>query len=119
MKFWLRIIINAVLFMALAGFFKADFYVSSVWVALLASLVLALLNAAVKPILMILSLPITVITLGLFSIVINGLMLQLTSFFVGANFRFSSFGMSMLIAVLMSLCNAILSSYVGHQDRSD
>ncbi|KRK99899.1 hypothetical protein FD04_GL000022 [Secundilactobacillus odoratitofui DSM 19909 = JCM 15043] len=100
--------------MALAGFLKSLFFVASPWIALLASLVLAILNALVKPFLMILSLPITVVTLGLFSIVINGLMLQLTAALVGQDFRFSSFGASMLVAVLMSLCNTIISNYVGH-----
>ncbi|ANZ61590.1 hypothetical protein AYR62_03355 [Secundilactobacillus paracollinoides] len=117
MKFWGRILVNAVLFIALAGFFHSSFYVASIWIALLASVVLAILNAAVKPFLILLSLPINVVTLGLFSIVINGFLLQLTAFFVGNNFRFSSFGMSMLIAVLMSLCNAIISSFIGGRSR--
>lgn len=117
MKFWVRILINAVLFIALAGFLKNSFYVQSIWIALLASLILAVLNAAIKPFLVILSLPITVITLGLFSIVINGVMLQLTSALVGNEFHFSSFGSAMLVAVLMSICNAVISSYVGGEKR--
>ncbi|GAW99786.1 phage holin family protein [Secundilactobacillus mixtipabuli] len=119
MKFWVRILINAVLFMALAGFLKENFYVASPWVAFLASVVLSLLNALVKPILFILSLPITVVTLGLFSIVINGVMLQLTSTLVGSDFHFSSFGMAMLVALLMSICNTIISNYVGSNHSSD
>lgn len=116
MKFWLRILINAVLFIALAGFFRDMFFVSNIWIALVASLVLALLNALIKPILFLLSLPITVITLGLFSIVINAVMLQLTAFFVGDSFQFSSFGASLLIALLMSICNTIISSFVSSRN---
>ncbi|QEA32049.1 phage holin family protein [Secundilactobacillus malefermentans] len=112
MKFWMRIIINTLLFIALAGFFKNMFFVSDIWIALVASLILAVLNALVRPILYILSLPITVLTLGLFSIVINAVMLQLTAFFIGNSFRFSSFGASLLMAVLMSICNTIISSFV-------
>ncbi|GAB6092596.1 phage holin family protein [Furfurilactobacillus curtus] len=112
MKFWQRILIDALLFLAIAGFFRNSFQVSSVWYALVASLVLAILNAAIKPFLVILSLPITFLTLGLFSIVINAAMLELTSFFVGAqNFQIANFGMAMLAAVIMSICNAIISSY--------
>jgi putative membrane protein len=52
------------------------------------------------------------LTLGLFSIVINALMLELTSVFVGAsNFYFSSFGMTMLISVILSICNTIISNH--------
>lgn len=118
MKFWVRILINAVLFMALAGFLKESFYVASPWVALLASVVLSLLNALVKPILTVLSLPITIVTLGLFSIVINGLMLQLTSTLIGNDFHFSSFGTALIVAILMSVCNAVISDYVGHEHRN-
>ncbi|MTV82430.1 phage holin family protein [Secundilactobacillus folii] len=118
MKFWMRIIVNAVLFMALAGFLKADFYVASPWIAILASLILAVLNALVKPFLVLLSLPITVVTLGLFSIVINGFMLQMTSALVGNDFHFSSFGIALLVAILMSICNTIISSYIG-RNRHD
>ncbi|AVK61956.1 hypothetical protein C5Z26_10555 [Lactobacillus sp. CBA3606] len=117
MGFWKRIIINTVLFIAIAGFFKSDFHVANVWIALLASFVLAVLNAAVKPVLLLLSLPITLLTLGLFSIVINGLMLQLTSYFVGkTSFGFSSFGMAVLVSVLMSLANVIVSNFLAKRD---
>lgn len=119
MRFWPRILVNAVIFLALAGFFQSSlagglqntFYVSSIWIALLASFVLALLNAVVKPILFVLSLPITILTLGLFSVVLNAIMLELTSWFVGSNFTFSSFGTTLIIAILMSLCNAIISDH--------
>lgn len=119
MRFWPRIFVNVLIFLALAGFFQSSlagsfqnsFYVSSVWVALIASLVLALLNAVVKPILFVLSLPITILTLGLFSVVINAAMLELTSWFVGSSFAFASFGTTLIIAIVMSLCNAIISDH--------
>lgn len=114
MKFWQRVVGDAIIFIALAGFYRnsGSFVVTSVWVAIGASLVLAVLNASVKPFLQLISLPITILTLGLFSIVINAVILQLTSFLVGpASFYFSSFGMTMWIALLMSILNAIISNY--------
>ncbi|WP_341779506.1 phage holin family protein [Levilactobacillus sp. HBUAS70063] len=119
MRFWTRILVNAVIFLALAGFFQSSlagslqnaFYVSGIGIALLASFVLALLNAVVKPILFVLSLPITVLTLGLFSVVINAIMLELTSWFVGSNFAFASFWITMMVAVIMSIFNAIISDH--------
>lgn len=119
MHFWSRILVNAAIFLALAGFFQSQlagsyqyaFYVSGVGIALLASFVLALLNAVVKPILFILSLPITILTLGLFSIVLNVAMLELTSYFVGANFAFKSFGVTLLVAVVMAIFNAIINDH--------
>lgn len=118
MRFWQRVIIDAILFIALTGFFQQSgaFRVSSIWVALAASLVLAILNASIKPILQIISLPITILTLGLFSIIINALMLSLTSLLVGSTvFYFASFGTTMLVAIVLSICNAIISNYFNRR----
>ena len=108
---------DAILFVALVGLFANTgwFYVTSVWTALVAAIVLAILNALIKPILVFLSLPITILTLGLFSIVINGLMLELTARFVGPGIHFSSFWAAMLIALIMSICNTIISNHFANQ----
>ncbi|GGI63153.1 phage holin family protein [Limosilactobacillus sp. RRLNB_1_1] len=117
MKFWKRVLIDTILFIALAGLFAGTgmFYITSAWIAPLASFILAILNVSIKPILVILSLPINILTLGLFSVVINGIMLQLTSLLVGpANFHFSSFGAAMLIAIIMAIFNTVITS---HEER--
>lgn len=62
------------------------------------------LNALVKPILVILSLPITLLTLGIFYFVINGLILYMTSAIV-SGFTISSFGLAFLLALIISLVN--------------
>ena len=118
MGFWKKVLIDTILFIALAGLFAGTgmFYISSAWMALLASFVLAILNVLIRPILMILSLPINILTLGLFSIVVNGVMLELTSVFVGsAAFHFSAFWSAMLIAIIMSICNTVITD---HQENS-
>lgn len=118
MRFWQRVLVNGILFVALTGFFQnsGNFYVSNIWIALAASLVLAILNASVRPVLQIISLPITLLTLGFFSIVINALMLTFTSALVGpANFYFSSFRMTMLISVILSICNMIISNHFSNR----
>lgn len=112
MGFFTRIIVNAIIFLAIAGFFPGMLFVSSIWMALGASLVLGILNALVRPILSILSFPITFLTLGLFSIVINAVMLQLTASVVGAGFAFNSFFSAMIVAVIMSLVNVIITNYL-------
>ncbi|ANK59978.1 phage holin family protein [Loigolactobacillus backii] len=113
MGFWQRILVNAIIFLAIAGFFPNALFVSSIWMAIGASLVLGILNALVKPILTFLSLPITLLTLGLFSIIINAIMLRLTAFFVGSGFAFSSFSSAILVAIVISLVNMIISSHFG------
>lgn len=111
LKWWQRILVNAIIFLALAGFIPG-FYVESIWIAIGASIVLGLLNLLVKPFLLILSLPITLLTFGLFSVVINAIILSLTAAFVGPGFAFASFWTTLLVAVLMSLVNSIIGNWL-------
>ena len=111
MRFLTTVVVDTLLFVAISGFFPASFFVASVGIAAIASVVLVVLNWLVKPILTILSLPINLLTLGLFTIVINGLMLEMTAAIVEAGFRFSSFWMAMFVAILMSLVSTIIAEY--------
>lgn len=119
MTFLQRVIINAISFVALAGLLQSTqiFYVSSIWAALGAAIVLAFLNAFVKPFLIVVSLPITIMTLGLFSIIINAFLLELTAYLVGTpHFHFASFGATILMAIIMSVINAIVSNYFNREN---
>ncbi len=75
---------------------------------ILAAVVLGLLNALVRPLLVILTLPITILTLGLFLFVINGILLYATAFFV-TGFTVINF----LTAIIASLCIAVVSFLVN------
>src|SRR3954466_1440012 len=110
MRWLLGIVINAVLFIALAGFFKESFYIESFFAAFVASFVLSILNILVKPILIILTLPVTVFTLGLFLFVVNAVTLLLTDEIMGSSFEIDSFGIALLISVIMSIFNAIIQN---------
>lgn len=111
MRFLSNIVINALLFLALAGFLSS-FYVDGFVTALVASVVLAILNMLVRPILLLLTFPINFFTLGLFTFVVNAMMLELTSYFVGSKFEISSFGMALLIAAIMAFCNMVINSFI-------
>lgn len=108
MTWWQRLFLNTLVFIALS-YIVPGFTVGSFWVALGAAIVLGLLNFFIRPILSLLTLPINLITFGLFSVVINAMMLSLTDFFMGASFTFSNFWVSLLVAILMSLINSIIS----------
>lgn len=112
MRYWQVIVINAITFLALSGFLQQSFIVANIWIALAASFILSVLNMAVKPFLLLLSLPITILTLGLFSIVVNASMLSLTSFIVGSGFQFRTFGTTILVTVILSFVNTFVSSRV-------
>ena len=110
---WQRCLVNALVFLATAGFFPDALHVANVPTAFLAAIVLGLLNMSVKPILLVLSLPITVVTLGIFYLIINGLMLELTSVVMGGLFQFSSFTSAFMIAIVLSIVNLIITDHLS------
>jgi putative membrane protein len=79
---------------------------------LLAALVLGLVNALVRPVLFILTLPITVVTLGLFYLVVNGAAFALTAALV-RGFTVTSFTSAVLGALVVSVVSWILGSITG------
>jgi putative membrane protein len=80
--------------------------------ALLAALVLGVVNFLVRPILIIVTLPITILTLGLFLIVINALMLMLTGAIV-PGFQVAGFGAALLGGLLLGLFNLAASAILN------
>ncbi|AND42163.1 MULTISPECIES: phage holin family protein [Cytobacillus] len=112
MRWILGILINAVLFVAIAGFFKDSFYLSGFGAAIGASFMLSILNILVKPILIILTLPVTVLTLGLFLFVINAVTLMITDGFMGDSFEIDGFGTAILVSVIMSIVNLIIQKAI-------
>ncbi|MBO0460677.1 MULTISPECIES: phage holin family protein [Enterococcus] len=110
MSYLQRIVVSTLTFISLAVIFPNMIFVNSIWTAVVASFVLSVLNLLIRPFIMFFSIPITLLTFGLFTFVINALILQMTSFFVGAaNFSFSSFGSALVIAVIMSFVNIVVS----------
>jgi putative membrane protein len=75
---------------------------------LIATIVLGLLNAFLRPLVILLTLPVTLLTLGLFTLVINGLMFYLAAHLV-SGFHVTGFGAAFLAALLFSLFSFILN----------
>ncbi|MCH3051666.1 phage holin family protein, partial [Listeria monocytogenes] len=100
MRWIIGVIINSVLFVALSGFFTS-FHVDGFTTALLASFILAILNMLIRPILLLLTLPINIFTLGLFTFVVNAIMLEMTTFFIGDSFQIDGFGTALILAAIM------------------
>jgi putative membrane protein len=101
-------ILNAVALLAVA-YLMPSIHVASIGAALVAALVLGLVNTLVRPILVILTLPVTLLTLGLFLFVINGLLFWAVGNFLDG-FSVGSFWSGVLGAILYSLISWVLSS---------
>jgi len=84
------------------------------------ALILALINTIVKPLLSFLALPITCLTLGLFQLVINTLMLLLASWvsgLVGLTLEFDTFWWALLAGVIIGILSAIVEAVTGVGER--
>ncbi|MCH5215511.1 MAG: phage holin family protein [Muribaculaceae bacterium] len=80
--------------------------------AIITAIVLGLVNMLIKPLLMILSLPITVLTLGLFVLVINTLLIMLVSYFV-SSFHVNGFWTAFLFSIIYAVVCWIIQALVG------
>lgn len=104
----LQWLIAAIAFL-LAAYLLPGFNVDGLVPALIGAAALGLANMIVKPILLFFSLPITILSLGLFLLVINGLMLWLVAALV-PGIAVTHFGWAILAALVISLVNGILGS---------
>ena len=80
---------------------------------IVAALLLGILNAFVRPILMLLALPLLIFTLGLFTLVINALLLYFVGVLMGPHFQVDSFGFAFLGALIISIVSIALNVMTG------
>src|SRR5688572_8417528 len=103
-------VINTVALIAVA-YLMPSIHVSSFGAALVAALVLGLVNAVVRPVLVLLTLPVTVLTLGLFIFVLNGLLFWMVGTWL-EGFDVGGFWSGLIGALLFSIVSWLLSALV-------
>ena len=103
----LRWLVNAAALM-LVAYLYPGVQVESVGAAILAAVVLGLVNAVIRPMLLVLTLPVTILTLGLFIFVVNALMFWLAAGIVGG-FHVSGFWAALIGSILYSLITLVTS----------
>lgn len=99
-----------------AAYLFSGIHVSGFGSALFAALVLGILNAFFRPILFILTLPINILSLGLFTFVINAVLLLMTSGVIGG-LVVDGFGSALFGSLIISLVSLLLSSFVNDRGR--
>ncbi|MBM4456933.1 MAG: phage holin family protein [Chloroflexi bacterium] len=119
MRFLIRLLVNAVALWVAVRLtpgitFEGD------WLALLlVALVFGVLNAIVRPILSLLTCPLLILTLGLFTLVLNAIMLLLTaavSGMLGLDFHVNGFGPAFVGALIVSVISILLSLFVREEE---
>ncbi len=103
MNIFMNFILSTVV-IYLAASFLPGIEVSSIWVAALVAIVLGILNITVKPVLQVLSIIPTLLTIGLFLLVINGAVIILAGWLVDG-FEVANFGAAVLFSIVVSVIN--------------
>ena len=103
-------LVNTVALVAVA-YLMPSITVSDFTAALIAALVLGLVNAVVRPVLVLLTLPVTILTLGLFIFVLNGLLFWMVGSWI-EGFGVAGFWSAVLGAILFSIVSWLLSALV-------
>ncbi len=113
--FWIRLLITA------GGLWLADFLLDGIYLGgtpslLFAALALGVVNAIVRPVMLVLTLPITLVTLGLFLLVLNGAMLGLAALLV-PGFIIDGFRSALFGAIIVSLTGMVANWFIGPKGR--
>lgn len=115
MKLILKLLITAVIVVLLAHFLPGV-AVTGFTAAIIVAVVLAILNAILKPILVILTIPITILTLGLFLLVINAFIILLADKFIDG-FGVNGFWTALLFSILLSISQSIAYSFLKEDKK--
>ena len=107
MQLLIRLVINALAFWLIAKYVPG-FHMAGMWTPLIAAVIFGIVNAIVRPIVLLITLPLTVVTLGLFIIIVNALMFWLVTW-ITPNFKVDGFGPALIGAIIMMVVSFIVS----------
>ncbi len=111
-----RFLLNG-LAVLLAAYLLPGVHVEHYGYALLVAVVLAIVNAVIKPILVVLTIPITFVTFGLFLLVINALMIMLADWVIRDGFNVDGFWWALLFSLILSLFSSLFNDLVKGKNR--
>lgn len=115
MKLIIRLLINVAALWVAAQLVTGIDLTGSIGGILLVAVLFGIVNAVIKPLVKLLSLPLNLVTLGLFTLVINALMLQLTAW-LSSSLTISGFMPALWGAIVISIVSWILSAFLGDDD---
>ncbi len=112
-QFVLRLVVNAIALVITAYVLPGIHVETEIGALLVVALIFGVVNALVKPVITILSCPLIILTLGLFYLVVNGLMLLITDALSGGRFEVDGLGWAILGGIVMGLVGMVLESVLG------
>lgn len=110
-EFVLETLVGALTLMLASSLFES-FYVENIWYAMLASIVIGGLNVSIKPLLIYLTLPVNIMTLGITYPFVNVIILKLTSLLIGSSFIIKGWIIPFFIAIFISIVSSMLKEFI-------
>lgn len=113
MGFVIRLLVSALALYLLTQVYSGVYFVagSGVGAVVIAALVMGVVNALIRPVLLLLSLPVNVLTLGLFTLIVNGVVLWLVAALTALNV--AGFGAAVIGALILTVISWALDAVVG------
>jgi len=115
LNFFLTWVISAIS-LGITAYIVPGFTISSWQAAAVGVVVMALVNAIVKPIITIFTLPLTILTLGLFLLVVNAISISLVAYFT-PGFSISSFWAALFGSIVLSLVSSFFNQFLGQSNN--
>lgn len=116
MNWIIRILLNG-LAVVLTAYLLPGVSVTDYWTAIIVALVLAIANVIVKPVLIVLTIPITILTLGLFLLAINAMIILMADYFVDG-FTVDGFWWALLFSLILSLFNSLFGDLTKEKQNN-
>ena len=113
-NFIISLVCYAIVLIFVSLLFKS-FYISNKYFglyAIISALIITILNKTIKPVLIIMTLPVTAITMGLSYPIVNMIILYITSFIMGNNFNISGFFTAFFASILISIFNIFMDGLI-------
>src|SRR5699024_7186729 len=115
-EWFTSVFLNAIALLLVGELFNG-FHIAGFKMALIAAIILSILNIIVRPILIILTIPNTVLTLGLFILVIHAITLTITQSLMDSGFVIDNFSIAFFASIILSLISVVLHRIVGNPGR--
>ena len=112
--FIVGIVVYALVLMMASSLF-VNFYIESFWYAIIAALILSLLNYTIKPVLIVMALPITILTYGIAYPIVNMIILKLCDIIMGSSFVIGGFLSMFFISIFISLLKMFLDQMITNR----
>lgn len=118
MNFIIKLFLNAIA-VVITAYILPGVYLESFWYAIVLAALLSVLNVSIKPILIFLTIPATIFSLGLFLLVINAFIIEIAAWILSPGFSVATFWQALFFSILLSIINSVFERLTVKAETRD